>query len=1375
MNPILPMTTYPQDNSLRSFGVKILLIDDGGSTLSHMHRLLSESDLGVFQLDCVTNLVSAVTKFRGGAHDVCIVDASRNIRLDYLAHLRRIGCHMPAIVITADSGEEVVEAYRAGAADCLLRHELEPAKLEQMICRVIQDFRLTSSRINNEQRYLGLVENARDIIYTHDLSGNYTSANKAAERLTGYTMEEILQLNAKQVVATEHLELTREMLERKLDAQKETSYEIDMVTKDGDRVPVEVNTHLVYNAGVPVAVQGIARDISQRKSVENALRESEERYRELFENANDIVYVHDLQGNFQKLNRTGEVISGYSREEALKMNVAQMISPAHLGDARRKMAEQMASDISTMYELDIITKSGRAVSLEVNTRLMYENGKAVALQGIGRDITERKRAELERKVILEIIQSVTLTSNLDDLLRMVHCALGKILYAENCFVALHEKETGLFSRPFFVDKSGQHTPPAKMTKGMTAYVFRTEEPLLLNAKLFDDLVKAGEVELVGCSAPSWLGVPLKTPTQTIGVLVVQHYEDPNAYTTSDLEFLNSVGGQIALAIERKRAEQALLRSEEEYRDIFDNATMGIYRSTLDGQLITANRAFARILGYSSVSELLNCNLETDIYYEPDGRNRLIVDKMPTGAAEGLEVLWKKKDGTPIWVQLNAIAVMEQGLPLLFDGFIHEITQRKQAENALRESEERYQRLVELSPDGIMVHTDGIISFVNSSTVRLIAAPDAQSIIGKSIFSFIDESQRALFHDRVSRLQLGEFLPAVEVKGQRWDGTQIECEVMSVPFTTDERPAVQVVFRDITQRKQTAGALDEANKRALADYERLVERIAVLGQSLGTARELKHILRAVRDFTTVSVPCDGMLISMYDADEKLRRGVYCWVDNEEMEGEAMAFPVGNGITGRAIKSGSIVVENDYQEFLKSSSNFLVGDCSTNVPNSALSAPMVIMGRTVGCIEIQSYTLNAYTREHLTAMTMAASLAANAVENVALMKKEQEQAEQLRQSQKMEAVGQLAGGVAHDFNNLLTAISGYSDLGLRKVPEGSPLRRNLEEIKKASARATSLTRQLLAFSRKQMLQAKVIDLNAIVGDMDRMLRRLIGEDIDLVTALEPSSCQVKADPGQIEQVVLNLAVNARDAMPRGGKITIETSHIYLDEAYSRGHIAVKAGHYIMLAVSDTGSGMDAETQKRVFEPFFTTKEVGKGTGLGLSTVYGIVKQSGGNIWVYSELGTGSTFKVYLPSVSEMLEGEAKQNNTDGLRGQETILLVEDEEMVRNLSREILEMNGYRVLTAHNGAEALRICEGFTGPIQLMVTDVVMPQMSGRELSEKVVEKRPDILVLYMSGYTDDAIVRHGVLDDGMPFLQKPFTPDSLARKVRELIEQSVTIKV
>ena len=689
--------------------------------------------------------------------------------------------------------------------------------------------------------------------------------------------------------------------------------------------------------------------------------------------------------------------------------------------------------------------------------------------------------------------------------------------------------------------------------------------------------------------------------------------------------------------DRKLAEEALLYSEREHRSIFDNATMGIYRSTVDGRLVKANDAFAKMLGYDSVDEVLKCDMRRDVYYDPEQREKLIAERFPFGSADGLEILWKKKDGSPIWVHLNAKSITDDsGNTAFFDTCVHDVTKRVQAE--------------------------------------------------ESLF--------------------------------------------------------------------------EANQRALKDYEQLVERIAALGQTLGNARELKAIFRSLRDFAAVSVPCDGLVISLYDHDKETRRAAYCWADEREFDPKDVAeVPVSDGMTGRAIKSGTVVIDNN-------SVGDIVGD---HLPHSALSAPMTVMGRSVGCIEVQAQEPDSYRQEHATAMRMAANLAATAVENVSLIEREQAKEEQLRQSQKMEAVGQLAGGIAHDFNNLLTAITGYSELGLRGLDTHNPLYPKLTEIKKAGDRAASLTRQLLAFSRKQILQPKVLDLNAVIPEMEKMLRRLIGENIVLETVLDSSLGQVKADPGQIEQIVLNLSVNARDAMPDGGRLTIETSNVSLEQPYRNQQVLIRAGHYVMLSVSDNGSGMDAETQARIFEPFFTTKELGKGTGLGLSTVYGIVKQSEGAVWVYSEVGKGTTFKIYLPRVDDVvLTSEQARQLRPVPRGSETILVVEDEDIVRALSTEILQQHGYRVLSAANGPEGLRLCREFSGRIDLLITDVVMPRMSGRELAEQLAIFRPETRVLYMSGFTDDAIVRHGVLDDDVFFIQKPFSPDALAFKTRSVLD-------
>jgi nitrogen-specific signal transduction histidine kinase/ActR/RegA family two-component response regulator len=377
------------------------------------------------------------------------------------------------------------------------------------------------------------------------------------------------------------------------------------------------------------------------------------------------------------------------------------------------------------------------------------------------------------------------------------------------------------------------------------------------------------------------------------------------------------------------------------------------------------------------------------------------------------------------------------------------------------------------------------------------------------------------------------------------------------------------------------------------------------------------------------------------------------------------------------------------------------------------------------------------------------------------------EQLRQSQKMEAVGRLAGGVAHDFNNLLTVIKGYSELMLDQVKQGDPLRDEVEEVKKAADRAATLTRQLLAFSRKQVLEPKVLDLNQVVTTMERLLRRLLGEDIQFHTQLAPDLGRVKADPGQTEQVIMNMAVNARDAMPVGGKLTISTANVTVS-APARPEHTIPAGAYIVLTVTDTGIGMDADTRSRIFEPFFTTKDQGKGTGLGLSTVYGIVKQSGGYISVQSEPGMGASFEIYFPRVNEAVDAAADTSTAQRRRGYETILLVEDEDGVRALTRQILQKHGYTVLETSHGGEALLACENHKDAIHLLLTDVVLSQMSGRELAQRLAQLRPEMKVLYMSGYSEDAILQHGVLGSGTSFLQKPFNTETLITKVREILD-------
>lgn len=382
------------------------------------------------------------------------------------------------------------------------------------------------------------------------------------------------------------------------------------------------------------------------------------------------------------------------------------------------------------------------------------------------------------------------------------------------------------------------------------------------------------------------------------------------------------------------------------------------------------------------------------------------------------------------------------------------------------------------------------------------------------------------------------------------------------------------------------------------------------------------------------------------------------------------------------------------------------------------------------------------------------------------------EQLQFSQKMESVGRLAGGIAHDFNNILLVILNYADLLLDEAKEGDPIRTSLEEIRRAGERAAALTKQLLAFSRRQIMQPQPINLNEVVSGMESMLRRLLGEDVQLVVRLAPDLGIVKVDPGQMGQVIMNLAVNSRDAMPNGGKLTIETVNLHLDEEYEKSHFDVKPGNYVMLSITDNGCGMSEETKSHIFEPFFTTKEKGKGTGLGLSTVYGIVKQSGGNIGVYSEIGRGTTFKIYLPIVQEPAIEQRAVHPLVRATGSETILVVEDEKAVRDVAVHILKSAGYNVLSATNGGEALLICEKYTDKVHLVIADVVMPQMSGREIVTRLAKIHPEIKILFMSGYTENSIVQHGVLEQGVHFINKPFTSVDLTRKIREVLDSDAS---
>jgi len=570
------------------------------------------------------------------------------------------------------------------------------------------------------------------------------------------------------------------------------------------------------------------------------------------------------------------------------------------------------------------------------------------------------------------------------------------------------------------------------------------------------------------------------------------------------------------------------------------------------------------------------------------------------------------------------------------------------------------------------------------------------------------------------------------------------------------PAIQRELRDTEVRRERRRA-----QTALLERARLAELTSEVGSALTRGEALRETLQL----------CAEALVRHLDV--ALAR---IWIQDEATGILALQASAGMYTEVEGPHSTIGLITQQRRPHL---TNQVVGDPQVHNQEWAqregmvafAGYPLVVQERVLGVMAMFArHSLSEFVPK---ALASVASALAVGIERKRAEEALRSSEERLRQAQKMEAVGRLAGGVAHDFNNLLTVITSYSALLLEDLGADDPKRDDVDQIRKAAEGAAALTRQLLAFSRQQVLQPKALDLKATVAGTEKLLKRLIGEDIQLTTVLARDLGVVKADPGQIEQIIINLAVNARDAMPTGGRLTIEAANVDMDEAYVRGHAPASPGRYVMLALSDTGIGMDEQTKARIFEPFFTTKEPGKGTGLGLATVYGIVKQSGGFIWVYSEPGHGTSFKVYLPRVDEPAEVAAAATATAEPRGgTETVLVVEDAASVRMVTRQVLERFGYVVLEAPNGETALRLAAKHHGPIHLLLTDVVMPGLSGRQLAGQLAELRPDMKVLYASGYADHAIVHHGILESGIAYLQKPFTPETLGRRVRQVLDSLPT---
>ena len=732
-----------------------------------------------------------------------------------------------------------------------------------------------------------------------------------------------------------------------------------------------------------------------------------------------------------------------------------------------------------------------------------------------------------------------------------------------------------------------------------------------------------------------------------------------------------------------------------------------------------------------------------------------------GAGYDMSFRLRHKNGSYRWINSRAMLILNaSGKAVRMLGCHLDITERKHAEEALLQKNNQIQVLFDLLPAMIWIKdTENRILRVNKlaadnagmSVAEIEGKPTSDIYPADAVRYHLDDLE--VIRSGVPKLGIIESIPDR-------NGRKLYVQTDKVPYFDTDGKCIGIVVaaRDITERKHAELRLNLQFATANA-----------INESTTVSAVALRILQSVCE----NMQWDVALLWLVDQSAEvlrcaeIRQMPLAGIDDFVADSRAVSFAPGAVFPGRIMLGREAVWISD----VATEKNFLRAESAKKAGlHAAFAFPVQTGEKLLGVLEMFSREIRNpyYSKSDIEVFVAIGGQIAQFIERKSVEQNLEQAAEQLRQSQKLEGIGQLAGGIAHDFNNLLTVINGRSQLMMSRFKPGDRIRNELELISKTGDRAAALTRQLLAFSRRQVLQPKVLDLNFIVADMDKMLSRMIREDIDLISVLDPTLKKVKADAGQIEQVIVNLVVNARDAMPAGGKLTIETANVELSKEYYQTHTDVRPGAYVMLAVSDNGQGMDTAVKARIFEPFYTTKPQGQGTGLGLSTVYGIVKQSGGHIAVYSEVGKGTTFKIYLPQSADVQSAEFNQTLTAASTGKEVILVSEDEEGVRDLVRDLLEMNGYTVLVARNGKEALNISKEHKGKIHLLLTDVVMPGIGGPELANRVRADHPETKVLFTSGYTDHAIVRNGELEAGLAFIQKPFTPVTLARKVREVLD-------
>lgn len=1149
----------------------------------------------------------------------------------------------------------------------------------------ISDYRRTEAELRAERdRFEKLVESSPAVIYSFQLKTDGTMcvpyASRMIEEIFGIPRER-LTTDASPIFSMTHPDDV-EVIRQSIDSSAKNlsvwhgEFRINHPTRG--EVWAEGRSAPIRRADGSTVWHGFIADVTERKQHANEIAQARSILRQVIDTVPYGVFWKDRQSKHLGCNITVARALGFNTpEEVVGRADTDLpgVTPEEANQFMQVDQEVIRSGISRLRVSEFMTHTdGTIVWLETNKfPLRSAAGHIIGIIGTWEDVTERKKTEEAlresewrfRQVFENAATGITIT-DVD----------GRFLQCNPTYCAVH----GLTEEEMKVAELAKMIHPEDRDENMT-----------LLRKLAAGEIPRYELEnrfLHKSGEPRWVH---KWVTSFTG-------------ESGQAKYLLALVTDVT---ERRRAEQELRASEERLRLAIQATNIGMWDLNMTNDRTLYSPEWKTQLGYSG-DEIRDTFDEWNSRVHPDDIVPLLeyVSRQLDSKEDSLEAEYRMrhKDGTWRWIFSRAVVFRNpENVPVRMLGGNIDVTHRRQSEEAVKASEARYRRLVEVLPEAIFINSNDRVTYCNPACVALFGATDDSAIVGQSPLKLFAPEYHQLIRDRIQKMrETGASAPGLDERIVRADGRSTLAHVVATPITDDGRDAILVCLHDLSERERTH-------------------------------QLLRTVLGSVSD-AILTIDANGRVESANPATQRL----FAYTDTE--------------LIGQNVRM--LMPEPDRRNHDTYITNYI----QSGNPKVIGFGREVICRRKDGSTFPAELTVTEFRQDGERRFT-------GVLRDITSRRKLEDQ---FRQSQKMEAIGRLAGGVAHDFNNLLTVINGYCDLLLLNLPAEDSNRSFISSVRDAGERAASLTSQLLAFSRKAIVAPKVFDLKDVAVQSEKILRRLIGEDIVLTLILHSAPCPVKADPGQIDQVIMNLAVNARDAMPTGGRLTLETRLVNVaeNETAVLGS-GLRPGQYVELAMTDTGSGMTPEIQARIFEPFFTTKGEGQGTGLGLATVFGIVHQAGGHIGVESEVGHGTTFRVLLPYV-EGLAKAAEKVRPAVARGKEVVLLVEDDVAVRQLSRLALETQGYQVLVAAGGQEALDHLQTASSQVDIVVTDVVMPEMSGRQLADSVRVKYPGMKVLFVSGYTDDAVVRHGVRDASDAFLQKPFTPFGLARKVREVLD-------